>query len=167
VTIQRAFVTVCLVLALSGFEVVKGEKPKPDQPGGERQEQNALPQSKSPLWAKLAKCRVDYDSRKGLYSIDLTGDVKALAGQTIDANGFILPLDGSDKTKHFLLAKRTPVCLFCPPGEPNEVIEVQSKTALDWVDDAVTVKGKFKLVNDGEKGVFFLMEDAELVKGKS
>ena len=164
--IIRFAVSFCLLLALSGFEVVK-DKPKQDEVTGERQAQNALPQSKSPLWAKLGKCRVDYDQRKGIYSIDVTGDVKALNGQTLDANGFILPLDGSDKTKHFLLAKRTPVCQFCPPGEPNEVIEVKSKKALDWVDDPVTLKGKFTLINDGEKGVFFLLEDAELIRGKS
>ncbi len=157
----RTALSLCLLLALSGFDVVKNETM------AERQAQTALPQSKSPLWTKLGKCRVDYDQRKGLYAIDLTPEIKALDGQTIDANGFILPLDGADKTKHFLLAKRTPVCQFCPPGEPNEVIEVKSKTALDWVDDLVTVKGKFTLVNDGEKGVFFLMEDAVLVHGKS
>ena len=163
----RSLISVALILMLSGFEVVSGEKPKPDQPKDERSAQSTLPESKSPLWAKLGKARVDYDQRKGLSSIDLPKDVKDLAGQNIEANGFILPLDGADKTKHFLLAKRTPVCLFCPPGEPNEVIEIQSKKEVDWVDDAVTVKGRFKLVNDGEKGVFFLMEEAELVHHKS
>jgi hypothetical protein len=164
--IIRLAMSLCLLLVLSGFEVVK-DKPKQDEITGERQAQNALPQSKNPLWTKLGKCRVDYDQRKGIYSIDVTEDVKALNGQTIDANGFILPLDGADKTKHFLLAKRTPVCQFCPPGEPNEVIEVKSKKALDWVDDPVTLKGKFTLINDGEKGVFFLLEDAELIRNKS
>ncbi len=164
---HRFVVSLALILALSGFQEVSGPKPKPDQPQDERSAQGTLPQSKSPLWSKLGKSRVDYDQRKGLYSIDLTKEVKDMAGQTIEANGFILPLDGADKTKHFLLAKRTPVCLFCPPGEPNEIIEVQTKTTLDWVDDPITVKGKFKLVNDGEKGVFFLMEDAELIHNKS
>ena len=162
----RPLLSFFLVLALSGFQVVAGDKPKPDQPQDERSAQGTLPQSTSPLWAKLANCRVDYDQHKGLYSIDLTGEVKALAGTSIEANGFILPLDGADKTKHFLLAKRTPVCLFCPPGEPNEIIEIKTKSTVDWVDEAVTVKGKFKLVNDGEKGVFFLMEDSELVRRK-
>ena len=162
----RSLIVAALILSLSGFEVVSGEKPKPDQPRDERQAQSALPQSKSPLWTKLGKCRVDYSSRTGLYSIDLTDEVKALADTPIEANGFILPLDGADKTKHFLLAKRTPVCQFCPPGEPNEVIEVNSKTAVDWVDDPVTIKGRFKLVNEGEKGVFFAMEQGELVAHK-
>lgn len=163
---HKILIAVVCALTLSAFQQVAGEKPKPDQPIDERQAQSALPQSKSPLWGKLGKCRVDYDSRRGLYAIDLTPEVKALDQQTIEANGFIMPLDGADRTKHFLLSRRTPVCLFCPPGEPNEIIEVRSKVMLDWVDDPVTLKGKFKLVNDAEKGVFFLMEEAVLVPGK-
>ena len=162
----RVLLMAALLLSLSGFQVVSGEKPKPDQPTDERQAQAELPQSKSPLWSKLGKCRVDYNPRTGLYAIDITPDVKTLDGQKIEANGFMLPLDGADKTKHFLLAKRTPVCQFCPPGEPNEVIEVHTTGLLDWVDEPVSIKGQFKLVNDGEKGVFFVMEQGELVPHK-
>ena len=133
---------------------------------GERQAQAALPQSHSPLWQTLGKCKVDFDTQSGIYSIVLTDAVKAMNGQQVEANGFMLPLDGSDKTRHFLLSRRTPVCLFCPPGDPNEVIEVKSAKTLRWVDAAITVKGRFVLVNDGEKGVFFLLEDAEQIKGK-
>ena len=132
----------------------------------ERQAQTALPQSHSPVWSVLGKCKVDFDAKTGLYAIDLTDDVKAMNGQQVVANGFMLPLDGSDKTSHFLLSRRTPVCLFCPPGDPNEVIEVKSTKTLRWVDAAISVKGRFVLVNDGEKGVFFLLEEAEQVKGK-
>ena len=162
----RLFAAGLLVVALSGFQVVEKDKPKPDQPNDERQVQSGLPQSKSPLWTKLGKCLVNYDPHKGLYAIVLTEEVRAMGEQTIEANGFMLPLDGADQTKHFLLAKRTPVCQFCPPGEPNEIIEVRSKKPLDWVDDPVTVKGRLKLINDAEKGVFFLMEGAELVQRK-
>jgi len=90
--------------------------------------------------------------------------VKAMSGQIIRASGFVLPLDGSDMTKHFLLTRRTPVCFFCPPGEPNEVMEVRSKKAIAWTDDIVTMSGQFKLINDGEKGVFFALFDAEKAK---
>ena len=164
--IHKFLIAATCILSLSAFQQVTGEKPRPDQPQDERQVQGGLPQSKSPLWGKLGKCRVDYDSRRGLYSIDVTADTKTLDQQIIEANGFILPLDGADRTKHFLLSRRTPVCQFCPPGEPNEIIEVRSKAVLEWVDDPGTIKGKFKLVNDAEKGVFFLMEDAVLVPHK-
>ena len=90
--------------------------------------------------------------------ISVTPEVKALAGQTITLNGFVLPLDGSDHTKHFLLTRRTPVCMFCPPGEPNEVTEVVAPHPIVWTDKIVTVTGPLSLINKGEKGIFFKID---------
>jgi uncharacterized protein len=156
-----------LALAVSGFKLTDPQPvPAPDQPPGERNAQDQLPQSKDPLWGKLARCPSQYDTKTSLYAITLTPEVKALDGTDVTTQGFVLPLDGLDNTKHFLLTRRTPVCLFCPPGEPNEVIEVHAKKAVAWGDDMVTLKGRFKLVNDGEKAIFFTLDDAEQSKGK-
>jgi len=154
-----------LLLLTAAFQQTEPKPvPVPDQPPGERKAQDQLPQSKNPLWGRLAKCASHFDTKTALYTIALSPEVKAMDGQTVTANGFVLPLDGSDKTRHFLLTKRTPVCMYCPPGEPNEVIEVTSKQAVDWNDDMVTLKGRFTLVNDGEKAIFFALKDAEAVK---
>ena len=91
--------------------------------------QKLLPQVRDELWAKLVKCKLDYDEDKGTYSIHVTPEVKALDGKTITVRGFVLPMDGSDRTKHFLISRNTPVCMYCPPGQPNEVVEVQSQAA--------------------------------------
>lgn len=155
---------IMLLPALGGWQEVEGTVPAPSQPGEERAQQNALPQSNDPLWGNLGQCRVGYDDAQGLYTIALTPTVKQLAGQTVTASGFMLPLDASDKTAHFLLTKRTPVCLFCPPGEPNEVIEVHSTRALAWSEDMINVTGTFKLVNNGDQGVFFEIDDARTEK---
>jgi len=160
--VRRLGVLAALLLVLGGWK--QTTMVLPGQPTGERAAQDQLPHSQSPLWATLGKCAVRFDQRKGVFSIQLTPDVRGMDGRDIDANGFVLPLDGSDNTRHFLLTKRTPVCLFCPPGEPNEVIEVRSKKAIAWDDDLVTMKGRFKLTNDGEKGVFFMLMDAEPVR---
>lgn len=157
---------IVMVLALSAFKVVDAPVKTQNEITAERQAQTNLPQSKSPLWQKLTQCKVTLDDKKGLYAIALTPEVKAMAGQMVEVNGFILPLDGSDKTKHFLLSKRTPVCMFCPPGDPNEVVEIWSNKAVNWGDAPITMKGRFDLVNDGEKGVFFVLKDAELASGK-
>ena len=125
------------------------------QPADERAAQDALPKSQSPVWGKFLKCKVGYNNKTGLYNIADTTEVKSLAGHTITVNGFVLPLDGSDHTKHFLLTRRTPVCMFCPPGEPNEVVEVQSPYAIVWTDKIVTVTGPLSLIDNGEKGMFF------------
>lgn len=159
--VRRLGLLTALLLVLGGWK--ETTVVLPGQPSDERAAQDALPHSESPLWATLVKCPVRFDQKKGIFSIQLTADVRGMDGQSIDANGFVLPLDGSDNTKHFLLTRRTPVCLFCPPGEPNEVIEVRSKKAIAWNDDLITMKGRFKLTNNGEKGVFFTLMDAEPV----
>ena len=125
------------------------------QPADERAEQNTLPKASDPLWLKLVKSKVSYNEKSGLYSIAVTPEVKALDGQNVTVSGFVLPMDGSDHTKHFLVTRNTPVCLFCPPGEPNEVIEVVSPRAIVWTDKLVSVTGQMKLINNGENALFF------------
>ncbi|HTT82815.1 MAG TPA: DUF3299 domain-containing protein [Rhizomicrobium sp.] len=125
------------------------------QPADERALQDTLPKSNDPLWGKFAKCKIGYNNKTGLFSIAVTPEVKAMAGQTVTARGWVLPLDASDHTKHFLLTRRTPVCMFCPPGEPNEVAEVFAPSPVVWTDKLVTVKGTLSFINNGEKGMFF------------
>jgi hypothetical protein len=128
------------------------------QPAEERAAQDRLPQSHDVLWSKFVKCKVGYNNKKGIYSISVTPEVKAMAGQAVTASGWILPLDGSDHTSHFLLTRRTPVCMFCPPGEPNEVAEVVTLTPVTWTDKLVTVTGLLSMIDNGEKGMFFKID---------
>lgn len=125
------------------------------QPADERAVQNKLPHAQSPLWAKFLASKVRYNNRTGLYSIAVTPEVKALAGKPVTVSGFVLPLDANDHTSHFLLTRNTPVCMFCPPGEPNEVVEVIAPHPILWTDKIVSVTGPLKLINNGEKGMFF------------
>lgn len=134
-----------------------------DELSGERAFQKTLPQSKDPLWPKLRACKVTYNAKTALYDLTPTPEVKAMAGQTLRVNGFVIPLDGLDMTKHFLIGINTPVCLFHPPGEPNEVIEVRSTRAVRWTDKAVTVEGVFGLIRNTEMGVFFTLGQAKPV----
>jgi hypothetical protein len=131
------------------------------QPPDEAAAQSRLPQSHDELWRKFFDCKLGYNEETGIYSIHLTREVKALDRKTITLHGFVLPMDGSDHTKHFLLSRSTPVCMYCPPGQPNEVVEVRASRAIDWTDKMVAVTGKLHLVNDQERAVFFKMENAQ------
>ena len=146
-----------LLLLLGGMRTEKHvvQHLSSSQPADERAAQDALPKAPSPLWEEFAKCKIGYSNQTGIYSIAVTPEVKALAGQTVTLNGFVLPLDGSDHTKHFLLTRRTPVCMFCPPGEPNEVAEIVAPHPIVWTDKIVSVTGPLSLINNGEKGMFF------------
>lgn len=133
------------------------------QPPQERALQDKLPQARGPVWTQLMACRVRFDDRNGLYSIRLTQEVRALAGTRVTLQGFVLPLDGSDRPKLFLLTRRTPTCFFCPPGEPNEYVEVIADRATPWTERMITVTGTLQLVDDREKGVFFRLVAARQV----
>lgn len=131
------------------------------QPADESALQSRLPQMRDEVWRKFVGCKLAYDEDTGVYSIKLTPAVKALDGRTITVRGFVMPMDGSDRTKHFLLSRNTPVCMYCPPGQPNEIVEVETPKALQWTEKIVAVTGTLRLVNDQERAVFFKMENAQ------
>ncbi len=130
------------------------------QPTDERSAQDALPKAKDALWDTLYKTSVKVDDKTGTYSATFPDEVKKLNGQTVKISGFMLPLENSEKFTHFLLSKRTPTCFFCPPGAPNEIIEVYTTKPTEWIEDLVTYEGKFKLMENKEMGVFFKMSEA-------
>jgi uncharacterized protein len=128
------------------------------QAPGERAAQLRLPKSSAPVWATLRKTRIGEDVRRGLYTASFPPEVQALGGTRVTVSGFMLPMDAGAKSKHFLLSRYTPVCFFCPPGEPNEVVEVVSKPGVKLTSGQVTLSGRLTLINDGEKGLFFRLD---------
>lgn len=152
-TYARPLILTLAILFLGAFT---------NQPMTKRQAQELLPLFGDPTWELLAKTEVEYDNNTGRYSAKMPGEVTALDGQTVTITGFILPLESSEKLTHFLLSKRTPTCPFCPPGEPNEVIDVTVTEPVEWAEDAVKVTGTFGLMDDREFGMFFKLTEAKL-----
>ena len=158
------YILAASVLMLAGILAAGGvQAAEPlSQPADEVAAQKLLPKVHDALWTALSKCNVGYDDKSGNYSIKTTPEVEALSGQSLTVRGFILPMDGSDRTKHFLVTRNTPVCMVCPPGQPNEVIEVYASQPIAWTDKIVAVTGKFSLINNGEQALFFKMENASV-----
>jgi hypothetical protein len=161
--ILKVIVVIPLTILLCAWRVEKLKVQVPvGQPADERAAQDQLPHAQNPVWAKFLASKVSYNDHTGLYSIAVTPEVRGLAGKPVTLNGFVLPLDASDHTSHFLLTRNTPVCMFCPPGEPNEVVEVISPHPILWTDKIVSVTGPLKLINNGEKGMFFQIAAMEV-----
>jgi hypothetical protein len=156
-TTKPALILMVFVL-LCGFS--KQEVPI-GQPGAERKAQDALPQANDDLWRTFAKCKVHLDPKKYTYSIDYTPEVKVMEGKPFTISGFMLPLEPKEKFTHYLLSKRTPTCPFCPPGEPNEIVEVFSKKPVTWDEGIVVVTGTMKFTSNPDMGLFFQMQNAE------
>lgn len=130
----------------------------------ERLRQRSLPHAQDPFWDKLKACKVSLDAAGHTYHLTPTPKIKAMSGHNLMVQGFILPLDGSDKTQHFLIGVNTPVCFYHPPGEPNELIEVFSVKPVTWTDRPIFMKGRFILINEAKEGVFFRLDNAEPVQ---
>jgi len=136
------------------------------RPYSERSAQDHLPQSHDPMWKILMATKISQDKKTGLYAITATPEVKKLAGTQMTITGFMLPLEEKEKFHHLILSRRTPVCAFCPPGEPNEIIDVMLMDPTLWGENLVSITGKFELINNAEKGIFFRLSNARKNDGK-
>lgn len=116
-------------------------------------------QSDDLLWKSFAKCKMKM-APDASYIINFAPEVKAMDGKKVTISGFMLPLEPKDKFSHFLLSKNAPTCAYCPPGEPNQIVEVFSSKPLSWKEDVVTISGRLILMHDNKKGIFFQIKDA-------
>jgi hypothetical protein len=158
-TVLAAVATCLMGFTQKGTAPADGILPS-GQPVSERQAQDSLPMASGTVWGTLLESKIAYSSKPPHITATFPPDIKAMNGKTVTASGFVLPLDASEHTSHFLLSKRTPTCPFCPPGEPNEVIEVYCNKPIKFDDSMISVTGKFGLTNNTDNGVFFTMKQA-------
>jgi len=135
------------------------EDPLGPELAGERALQRSLPMVRGGLWDTLRTTRVAVGERSQLFTATHSAAVRALAGRPVTLRGYMLPLEAADRTSHFLISPYTPVCFFHPPAEPNEVVEVRLSRPIAAGYHLVEVRGVLRLSNDGEKGLFFVLED--------
>jgi len=126
--------------------------------------QNAIPQSENKLWETLATSPVKMDYKKLRYHIDYSPEVKALDGKTLTIDGYMMPLEATPHFTHFLLTKRSPSCPYCPPGRPNEIIEVFLTKPMAWDERMVTITGIMALTDQAQLGLFYQLKNATKIK---
>jgi len=157
---MRILLLVGVFFVLSAFSKQDVPDNQTGQPSEERKVQDALPQSRDPIWKLLGKTVIHLDKKAWRYSADIPPEVKDLVGKQVTITGFVLPLEDTEKFTHFLISKRTPTCSFCPPGEPSEIVDVVLEKPMKWDQDAVTVVGIFGLMENEELGLFFKLDKA-------
>lgn len=156
--------------AAGGLEPLEGDRvgaadafeaddPLAAELANEREAQLDLPKADDPLWGKLRQTRIAIDERSQLYTAVHPAAVRSLAGTTVTVKGYMMPLESTDRTTHFIISPYTPVCFFHPPAEPNEVIEVRTDRPIEAGYNLVEVTGVLQLANDGEKGLFFVISE--------
>lgn len=155
------FVQVPLSEAAEAFESApSGDDPLADELAEERAMQLNLPTADGPMWRILRQTRITIDEQSQLFEAAHPPPVREMAGRRITLQGYMLPLEADQRTRHFLISPYTPVCFFHPPAEPNEVIEVTLTRPIPAGYHRVEVTGVLTLADNGEKGLFFQMNGA-------
>jgi hypothetical protein len=160
--LRNAGPAVALMLAALSPGLAEALAPLAPQPIDERRRQKPMPIAPDALWTTLRTTRISGDLKGGVYRAEPPPAVQALAGRDITITGFMLPLDPSKHFNHFILTRNTPVCPFCMPGEPNEVVEVYTTGFVTYSEDLVAVTGHFALEDSGQTGLFFKLDQAKM-----
>lgn len=96
---------------------------------------------------------------------DFSDALKKLDGQEIIIQGYMFPLDATEKQSLFLLGPFPISCPFHYHVTPNLIIEAHAKTPVDFSYDAIDVKGTLELVpKDDENNVFYKLNNASIIK---
>ena len=119
-----------------------------------------IPPSQDKMWPLLRHTRIDLDFKHGVYTATHPPEVQALVGKTVTVQGFVLPYKAETEFRHFLLTPYSPGCPFCPPANPNEIIDVTVGRPIKAEERQFVVTGKFATQNNGKDGLFFRLDDA-------
>ncbi|WP_375392546.1 DUF3299 domain-containing protein [uncultured Sphingomonas sp.] len=104
--------------------------------------------------------RVTADEAKGVYRATFSPLLKKEDGSSFSISGYMLPVDASTTSPHFVLTRRSAGCPFCPPNEPTEAIEVFTTKPVAYTQSPITVEGTLHLVTESGKGLFFKLDEA-------
>ena len=112
-------------------------------------------------WKTLAQ--VEPIKRNGKVILSFSSQILALDSQLVRINGFMMPLDMTDRQKHFLVSAVPSSCPFCMPAGPEAIVEVTSKAPIKFGFEPIIMVGKFAVLKNDQSGLLYRMTDAELV----
>ena len=109
-------------------------------------------------WKTLA--RVEPVKKNGKMVPAFSTEIMGLDRTDVKVQGYMIPLDIGDKQKRFLLSAVPPHCQFCLPAGPEEIVEVEAKSPVNYTFDPIVVGGKFTVMKDDATGVLYRMSGA-------
>lgn len=114
------------------------------------------------VWKTLSD--VSYDIQKDEYGdvfVPVFGtDIKGIADQIVEIDGFIIPFDGMFKPTELIISS-LPIseCFFCGSGGPETVMEISMKEKIKYTTKRVKIRGKLKLnASNPDKLMYQLVE---------
>ena len=121
-------------------------------------------ENNDPLWALFNETRVTPDKARGVYVATFPPRLSAGEGSPLRVAGFILPLEASPSSRHFMLVRRNSGCPFCPPNAPTEAVEVMAEAPVAYTGEEIRMTGRLRLVPSSGDGLFFRLEGAVPVR---
>jgi len=120
------------------------------------------------LWKTLAKVEIERRFDETLnFEVDyptFSEEVKKLNGQTIELQGWMIPLEELQGETYFVLSSLPFAnCFFCGGAGPETVAEVFSKEKIKYTDKRITVRGKLKINADDPMKLMYILQEAEIV----
>jgi hypothetical protein len=115
-----------------------------------------------PAWSLLAVAKVTTEAKAGVYTAAFPAELQRLENKSFTITGFMMPLEATPMTDHFILMRRNSACPFCPPNSPTEAIEIRSKTKFKYTGEEIMVTGVLKLVPSSADGLFFRLDSTDV-----
>ena len=113
-----------------------------------------------PIWDAFNQAVITPDLKKGAYRAAFPSDLEARADKTLKVSGFILPLEASTRSAHFILVRRNTGCPFCPPNAPTEAVEIFAQAPVAYTGQEMAATGRLELVASSAEGLFYRLNTA-------
>ena len=124
-----------------------------------------LPEVKGVLsWKTLGE--VKPVKQKDKFVPEFAKAISALDKKEVKIQGFMMPLDMGEKQQRFILTALPPSCSFCLPGGPEQMVEVQAKSAVKYGFEPILLTGKLAVLKDDPMGLYYRLTDAVITSGK-
>ena len=113
-------------------------------------------------WSVLTDVKTKKDKNRILPVF--TASQMGMNEKTQRIQGFMMPLEPGKKQRHFLLSSVPLSCSFCVAGGPESMVEVRTKTPVEYSMEPVVVEGRLQVLQDDPYGLYYRISDAVTVK---
>ena len=113
-------------------------------------------------WVGFNDAKIVADSKRGVYTATFPPLLAKMNNVALSISGYMLPIEATTHSAHFIITRRLTGCQFCPPNEPTEAIEVFANAPVDYRQTVVTVAGRLRLVSESSQGLFYRLEGAKV-----
>jgi uncharacterized protein len=159
---RKLFLTVLAMLATAPAAALNTTIPPAGIPTAAEYATGLLPERAGVVsWKTLSQ--VEPVKKDGKMVPEFSREILGLDRTDVKVQGFMIPLDMGDKQKRFLLSAVPPHCQFCLPAGPDEIVEVEAKSPVNYTFDPIVLSGKFSVVKDDSTGILYRMTGAARV----